>query len=227
MTWVVLIALAVAALLALLALMRKPREGWEALAAALMVGLAGYALQGSPSVPSAMKAAQAKAADNAADMVADRHRFSGVDPMRNQWTVIADALASRGQYADAATILRGAVEKDPKNADAWVALGNALVGHAEGHLSPAALYAYRMGAQADPANPSPPMFLGLAMAREGRFDETRAMWQAVLDKAPADAPWRKNVEERVARLDKLMEMVRQRQSQEETGGMTAPAFAPR
>ena len=141
--------------------------------------------------------------------------------------ILPGLLMVGGFFVVVATILRGAVEKDPKNADAWVALGNALVGHAEGHLSPAALYAYRMGVQADPANPSPPMFLGLAMAREGRFDETRAMWQAVLDKAPADAPWRKNVEERVARLDKLMEMVRQRQSQEETGGMTAPAFAPR
>ncbi len=228
MTWVALIAIALAALVGLRMLMGKNREGWEALAAALMVGLAGYALQGAANVPSAMKPAQAKTSENALEMVGDRHKFSGGDPTRNKWIVIADALASRGDYANAATILRGAVEADPKNMDAWVALGNALVGHAEGHLSPSALYAFRRAAEADPASPSPPMFLGLAMAREGRFEETRALWQGALGKAPADAPWRGDMAECISRLDKLMQMIRARQeAQDNPTPRTPPAgFAP-
>jgi len=212
MTWVVLIALTLAVFIVLMVLRRGQGEGWEVIAAALMVGLAGYALQGAPGLPSAPKAPAADARKDGEAMVAERQKLSGADPTQNKWQVIADALTRQGQYAEAATILRGAVEADPHNSDAWVALGNALAAHAEGNLSPAVLYAYRHGADADPKAPGPPFFLGLAMARAGRFDETKALWQGLLDRAPADAPWRKDVVDRMARLDQLMAMIRKQQA---------------
>jgi predicted Zn-dependent protease len=51
--------------------------------------------------------------------------------------MIADALMRHGDYADAATRLRGAVDKDPRDSAAWLAMASALVGHADGSLSPA------------------------------------------------------------------------------------------
>jgi hypothetical protein len=88
--------------------------------------------------------------------------------------VIADALARHGQYGDAAGVLLGAVEKDPDNAEAWLALGNALVGHAEGTLTPPALYAYRRAARPRPSIPVRPSFLGLALAQSGLASRKRA-----------------------------------------------------
>jgi cytochrome c-type biogenesis protein CcmH len=215
MTWVALIALTVAVFVALLALRGRPREGWEAMAAALMVGLAGYALQGQPNVPAAAKAPATKTPENAESMVAERQNMSGTDPTQNKWLVISDALARQGNFADAATVLRGAVEANPKDAESWLALANALSGHAQGSLSPAALYAYRQAAAADPAAPGPPFFLGLAMARAGRFDETHSLWTELLARAPQAAPWRKDLEFRIEKLDKLVAMLRAQQAGEQ------------
>ena len=212
MTWLVLIALVAVVFVVLVLNLRAKRIGWEAIAAALLVGLAGYAMQGHPYTPGAPKAAREKSTDTAAAAVQERQQLAGMDTTGNKWVMIGDALARQGQYADAATILRGAVDADPKNSDAWLAMANALVGHAEGNLSPAALYAFRHAAAADPQAPGPPFFLGMAMARAGRFDDARALWAGLLMRTPAKAPWRDDLVMRLGRLDKLMAMIRQSQA---------------
>ena len=204
MSWVVTIALAVLSFGIIAFLLKAPRSGWEAIGAALLVGVAGYALQGRPDLPSAPKQPVESAAGNAAALVEARKALDGQIAARGQssnWIVVSDALARHGQYADAAGILIGALEQNPKNSDAWLALGNALVGHAEGSLSPASLYAYRRAAQAAPDAPGPPFFLGLALAESGRLAEARQLWADLLARSPADAPWRPDLERRIARLD--------------------------
>ena len=211
--WVLLLAvLAFALILLLLRWMGKPRAGWEAIGAALLLGIAGYGLQGSPGMPGAPKTAVETISGDPQALVAARKSLDGKPVASgNNWVVVADALARHGQYADAAGVLRGAVDKDPKDADAWLALANALVGHAEGQLSPAALYAYRSAAIAAPSHPGPPFFLGLAMAQSGRFAEARGIWADLLASSPPDAPWRADLQERLTRLDALI--VRQQQAQ--------------
>lgn len=49
MTWVLVIGLVVGAFLIAVFVLRAPRVSWEAIGAALVLGIAGYALQGSPS----------------------------------------------------------------------------------------------------------------------------------------------------------------------------------
>lgn len=219
MSWVwalLLAALALGLILLLLRWMGKPAAGWEAIGAALLLGIAGYGLQGSPGMAGAPKAAAETISGDPQALVAARKSLDGkpVAP-GNNWVVVADALARHGQYADAAGVLRGAVDKDPKDADAWLALANALVGHAEGQLSPAALYAYRSAAIAAPSHPGPPFFLGLAMAQSGRFAEARGLWADLLTRSPPDAPWRADLQDRLTRLDALI--ARQQQAQGQAG----------
>ena len=57
MIWAVVIGLALAAFVTLAVVFKVPRKGWEAIGAALLLGIAGYALQGSPNQPGAPKAA--------------------------------------------------------------------------------------------------------------------------------------------------------------------------
>jgi cytochrome c-type biogenesis protein CcmH len=218
MSWVwalLLAAIALAIVLLLMRWMHKPTVGWEAIGAALLLGIAGYGLQGSPGLPGAPKPPAETISGDPQALVAARKAFDGkVMPANgNNWVVIADALARHGQYADAAGVLLGAVDKNPRDADAWLALANALVGHAEGTLSPAALYAYRHAAEAAPSHPGPPFFLGLALAQSGRFAEARGLWADLLRRTPADAPWRADLQDRLARLDALI--ARQNQA----GGM--------
>lgn len=208
MTWAMVLALAAGAFALMAFLFKAPRGGWEAVGAALLLGIAGYALQGRPHQPGAPKAPAETPAANAKALVEARKALNGQSGVNAQggqgtsnWVVISDALARHGQYGDAAGVLLGAVEKDPKNSDAWLALGNALVGHAEGTLSPAALYAYRRAAETAPDAPGPPFFLGLAMAESGRFAEARQLWGDLLKRSPPDAPWRADLEQRLARLD--------------------------
>ncbi|MEY4239135.1 MAG: hypothetical protein RL339_1736, partial [Pseudomonadota bacterium] len=79
-------------------------------------------------------------------------------------------------------------------------------GHAEGNLTPAALYAYGRAAQADPAHPGPPFFLGLALAQSGKLAEARGLWAELLGRSPKDAPWRQDLAERLQRLDAFIAM---------------------
>ena len=207
MTWLVVIGLGLVAFAALALLGKASRGAWEAIGAALLLGFAGYAWQGTPRQPGAPKPPAEKIAGAAA--VAERQAMAkgdpdSGDPMADKHVVIADALARHGQFADAAEVLRGAVERKPDNAEAWLAMGNALVGHAEGNLSPAAIYAYGQAAKASPANPGPPFFLGMALLRSGRLQEGRAVWAELLGRTPADAPWRADLAGRLTELDAFL-----------------------
>lgn len=202
MTWVVVIALAAAAFAALAFVLKVPRKGWEAVGAALLVGIAGFAWQARPAQPGAPKEAAERPQASGAAMVQARKALSEKNVAAgDRWTVVADAFSRNGQFAEAAGVVLGAVEKDPNNADAWLALANNLVAHAEGNLSPAALYAYRRAAQADPQHPGPPFFLGLALAQNGRLADGRAVWADLLARTPKDAPWRADLAARLADID--------------------------
>ena len=122
----------------------------------------------------------------------------------HRFVITADGFTRRGQYADAANFLRNAVSENPGDGEAWVALGNVLVEHAEGQPTAAALYAYSRAEALLPANPAPAYFLGLSLLRAGRPGETRALWAELLASAPGDAPWREALAERLARLDAML-----------------------
>ncbi|WP_296678751.1 tetratricopeptide repeat protein [Novosphingobium sp.] len=202
MTWL-MIGLLGAATFAFMALVLKaPRPGWEAAGAALMLGAAGFAWQTNPKLPGAPKTASAQGRSSGADLVEARKALSSSGARSaNQWSIIADGLARNGNYGDAAGVLVAAVEKDPRNADAWLAMANDLVAHADGVLTPAAQFAFAKAAAADPANPGPDYFEGLALATNGQLDEGRLRWSRLLARSPASAPWRADLEQRLARLD--------------------------
>ena len=206
MNWLPILALVLSVFLAIAFVFRAPRSGWEAIAATLVLGLAGYALQGHPGLAGSPHAPAEVVENSAALLVQERQKISGENPTSNSWMMVADAMSRHGQYANAATILRSAVEKEPRNGDAWLAMGNALVGHADGTLSPSALYAYRQASAADPQAAGPPFFMGLAMARSGRFAEARELWAGLLARSPKDAPWRGDLEQRLVRLNQMIEM---------------------
>ena len=205
MTWLLAIALALGAFALAAFLFRVPRQGWTTFAAALALGLAGYAVQASPGVPGTPPAGTGAPdevdwafVDARKEMVAEGNR-SHSDRM-----IVADAFARRGQYANAVAMLRAEVAENPRDGEAWLALGNALVEHADGALSQPALLAYRRAQEVDPASAGPGYFLGLALIRQGRIAEARGVWQSTLESAGADAAGRDALAERLARLDQLL-----------------------
>ncbi|MFC0205422.1 tetratricopeptide repeat protein [Novosphingobium soli] len=202
MTWILVLGLALLVLAVLVFALKVPRGAREAVASALLLGIAGYVTQGSPGLAGAPKEGREAISSDPTAMVEARAKVtnSGIPP-NNRWVVIADGLARNGQFADAAEVLRGAVETNPKNAEAWLAMANALVAHAENTLTPASLYAYRRAIAADPDAPGPPFFLGLAYAQEGRLGEARALWADLVARAPEKAAWRAPLAAQLQRLD--------------------------
>jgi len=208
MTWLLAIALAVAAFAVAAFAFRVGRRSWTTLAAALTFGLAGYALQATPNLPGAPTKAHTEPAqegwalvDARKEMIADSKRS------KSEKLLVADAMARQGQYANAAVLLRGAVEENPRDSEAWLALGNALVEHANGVLTSPALLAYRRASQADPGSLGPGYFFGLALIRDGRIPEGRQVWVETLQAAPKDAAGRAAMKERLSRLDELLKQI--------------------
>lgn len=203
--WILAAALALAAFVLAAFVLKAPRRGWEAIASALVLGVAGYALQAHPGQPGAPKAPAQDPANESAAMVEVRQQLGKKEGLPgNDWLVIGDALARHGQFADASRVYLGAVEKDPRNVDGWLALANALVAHADNSLTPAAILAFRRAGEADPKHPGPAFFFGLALAQSGRLEEARATWADLLQASPPDAPWRPELEQRLASLDAFM-----------------------
>jgi cytochrome c-type biogenesis protein CcmH len=205
MTWLPMILLALAAFAVMVFGLRLPRSHWALAGAALVAGLAGYALQGRPGLAGSPRAPQQSVEASAAALVAERQQMAGdTAGQPASLLVTADALARHGQFANAAGLLLGVVEKDPANAEAWLAMANSLIGHADGFLTPAALHAYERAQAASPGHPGPPFFLGAALIRSGRAEQGRAMWAELLARTPPEAPWHDDLEARLAQLDAML-----------------------
>lgn len=130
-------------------------------------------------------------------LAADRFAFMGRFTASERWLGMADAIASRGNTADAAGVLSAAVRQHPRDYALWIGLGNMLTAHTGG-LNPGARLAYERAIEIAPNYPAPRYFLGVAEARSGNVTEARRLWTEVLANAPANASWRPLVEDRLA-----------------------------
>lgn len=204
MNWVPILALALAAFLLAAFLFRLPRQGWSLFGATLLFGLTGYALQGNPGEPGAPTVAPKPTVAGNEALIAARRQFFDPELVPSRFVITADAFARQGQYGDAANLLRKAVEDNPKDAEAWLAMGIALVEHAEGNPTAPALYAMDRAQQLAPANPAPAYFYGVAMLQAGQPEQTLIVWQELADKAPAGSPWKAEMEERIKQLKAMM-----------------------
>lgn len=212
MIWVLVIAIAVFCVGLAFWLFRLSGQAAMMLGAMLAVGLALYAMQGRPGLPGAPEAAASGNTEEGSALVDMRQRvMQSQDGMRSRHLVTADAFARRGQFAQAAAFLRGAIQENPKDAEAWVALGNALVEHAGGRLTPPALLAYTRAREANPASLAPDFFIGITLIGQGRLGETQQLWRAALARVPENAPFRGEFSESLARLDELARRVAEMQ----------------
>lgn len=206
MIWVLLLGMAGLVFAVLAFVLKIPRAAWELTGAALLFGLAGYAIQGHPNLPGAPKAALEDQRTADAELVHQRQVMGSKFGQGQSWLVVSDALSRQGQFRAAADFLGNAVKQHPDDPDLWVALGNALIGHSDGMITPAAKFAFVRAAQIDPDHPGPPFFLGLALAQTGHLVEARAMWADLLKRTPPEAPFRADLTARLARLDQLIAM---------------------
>ena len=126
-------------------------------AAALLLGAAGYAFQGQPSLPGAP--AQGTEGRDVFPLTQARHAFFGNFTPAESWLRMSEALARDGKSEDSVGILQNAVKRYPGDPQLWIGLGNALVDHARG-ITPAAELAYERAEEAAPGHPARPSSTG-------------------------------------------------------------------
>ncbi len=204
MSLIPVIGLALITFIIAIVLMRLPKGGWAVFGATLLFGLTGYALQGNPGYAGAPKDAAPAASEVNFALVDARREFFGLDRVPSRFVTVSDAFSRKGQFGDAANMLTNALQDNPKDTEAWVALGNALVEHANGALTPAALYAYDQAETLDPGNAAAGYFLGIGLLRSGKPQETREIWAKLVENAPDDASWKALLADRLARLDQIL-----------------------
>ena len=202
MGWIWLLVFAVATGLGLWRIGKLDRGGLELVGAALCLALAGYAWQGSPSAPGHPLEA-ADAADSGEVPANLRKTFASSMNAEGQWLALADALVQAGRPRAAVSMLSEAARKAPENPDIWVGLGNALVVHGGGQMSPAAQFAFERAATISPNHPGPPFFVGLGLAQAGKAEEAGEVWRGLLARAPEGAPWKADLEARLAEINQL------------------------
>lgn len=203
MGWLLLVLLGVAAMAALV-LLGTARALWSLVAAALMLGFAGYALQGSPGMPSSPAKPAAEMGEDDPGLIALRGQMFGRFTADDAYLVAADAMTRSGDSRAAASMLIGGLNAMPKSVPLWTALGTTLARHDADQVSPSALFAFQQAARLSPRQPAPPFFLGLAYVRAGNLAAARAPWARALALSPAGAPYRQPIAERLALLDRYL-----------------------
>jgi len=220
MGWLIMLGLALAVGLGLGWFLRRDKGALQFLAAALLFALAGYSWQGQPGSAGAPKQAPGRQNLPESEFAKTREDMLGRFDRAAAWLNMAESFQSRGDYRTAAELLQGAARRNPRDVDLWVGLGNALVLHGGGMMSPASQLAFQRAQQIAPDHPAPRFFYGLALAQGGNFDGAERVWREL---AAGDLPpnYRRLIDER------LQAIAAARASGEIPGGTRPPPEPPR
>jgi cytochrome c-type biogenesis protein CcmH len=200
MGWAIIIVLALATLAGLWRWIGRDKGALQFLGAALLLALAGYAWQGHPGLEGRPKPPPSRERLPDSEFAETREDMLGRFDRAGQWLTIAESYQRRGDTQSGAGVIRSALRDNPRDPDLWVGLGNALVVHADGMMTPAAQLAFQRAARIAPDHPGPRFFYGLALAQGSNWDAAERIWRELLAQAPADAEYRATVEERLSML---------------------------
>lgn len=201
---VIAIGLALVALILIWLFTRLPIGQMTAPAAALLVGLAGYAWQGQPALVGHPVDASKAPTSFDERLVERRRSMSDRLGPANSWLIMSDGLARQGDSESAVNVLVSGLRQYPREPALWIALGNALMVKGEGVMSPAADFAFREAERLTPRDaPAPRYFHGLAMAQSGRLEDARKLWFGLLKDLPEHNPLRLELARNLMVIDEL------------------------
>jgi cytochrome c-type biogenesis protein CcmH len=204
MIWLLVTGAAIVTAAALIFLGKVPSASRPLVGAAVMLGMAGYALQGNASLPG--KPVQTvRELQGFGEEIKDRQqgmqdRFGPA----TMWISMSDGFMRTGKTENAAKALQRGLKIHPDDVDLWVGLGNALVAHGGGMMSPASALAFDHAVRLQPDHPAPPFFAGLAMAQSGDFSGAERVWINLLERTPDGAPWEADLKARLEQLRAAM-----------------------
>lgn len=153
-------------------------------------GLGLYALLGRPDLARPDAAVSAPADSSLGRMIAALEtRVQETPDDAEMWRILGQAYSQAGRFEPAAGAYARAALLMPDDARLHSALGEALVQVGDGVVTEDALVAFRAAVARDPNDPRARYFLALHKDQTGDRDGAMEDWIALLNSAPADAPW--------------------------------------
>ena len=178
-------------------------------AAVALVGLpvlsvAFYLPLGSPQLgdfPLAERARTASASQPLDNLVAQVEAHLEKNPTDGRgWNVLAPVLVRLGRYDDAVRAYHNSITYNGDSAERRADLGEAIAGAAGGVVTSEAKAEFERAVAFDADEVKARYFLGLAAEQDGRGADAASIWNAMLAKAPPDAPWRPLIQAALVRV---------------------------
>jgi cytochrome c-type biogenesis protein CcmH len=169
-----------------------------------LIALALYLKLGSPDIPgqSAFARANESGEDRSiASLISQVENHLARNPNDGTgWEVIAPVYLRLGRFSDAVMARKKAIALIGASPARESDLGEALVVAADGVVTDEAKLSFQRAVAGDAHNAKARYFIGLADEQDGNRDEAAKEWRALLDDAPADAPWKDLVRAALARV---------------------------
>ncbi len=161
-----------------------------------------YGAPGMPAQPLDERLAEATDSSKPNDLVAKVEQRLREHPEDGSgWDVNAPVYYAMGLFSDAATAYQNAIHLIGESPKRLQGFANARIRMENGIVPDDARKAFQRMLVLDPKAIEPKIWLALAKEQDGRLTEAAADYKSLLADAPADAPWRKVLEERLASLD--------------------------
>jgi cytochrome c-type biogenesis protein CcmH len=116
------------------------------------------------------------------------------------WNVLAPVLVRLGRYDDAVRAYHNSITYNGDSAERRADLGEAMAGAAGGVVTSEAKAEFERAVALDADEVKARYFLGLAAEQDGRGADAASIWNAMLAKAPPDAPWRPLIQAALVRV---------------------------
>ena len=165
----------------------------------LALGL--YLMIGSPFMPDPRPGPSSAQQPSIEQLVAQVEARLAQNPNEGRgWEVLAPIYLRLGRFDDAVKARRQALALNGGNAERFAGLAEALIAAANGVITADAFAALKSAIALDAEHVKARFYLGLAAEQDGRTKDAIAVWRALLDAAPADAPWAATVRGELARI---------------------------
>jgi cytochrome c-type biogenesis protein CcmH len=169
-----------------------------------VVAIGLYGVLGSPGLPDFPLAQRNHTPDGTQsldNLVAQVEQHLEQNPRDGRgWSVIAPVYARMGRLDDAIRAFRNSIAYNGESSGRRADLGEALVAAASGVVTAEAKTEFERAIALNADEVKANYFLGLAAEQDGRSADAASIWRTMLEKAPANAPWRPLVQAALVRV---------------------------
>ncbi|GHA29205.1 cytochrome c-type biogenesis protein CycH [Devosia pacifica] len=157
------------------------------------LGLGLYALLGQPGAPDTPLAARPQVAEQQVDIDSAisqiEARLAEVPEDVRGWQVLAPVYMQRGWFDDAANAYRQVLQLSEPDAEMRTDLAEAIILANDGNASDEAMTLLADAIAEDADNVRARFYLAGALLRRQDYDNAKAEWQALIERAEGDEPW--------------------------------------